>query len=79
VLVITNRPRALRSANLKLLARLLPEMYSTVCHITIANRLYMTDIICGDKREITCRGLKTTVVEGREPAANANLIGYHQP
>ena len=39
--------------------------------ITIANRLYVADIICADKREITCRGLKTKVVEWREPAANA--------
>ena len=29
MLVISNRPRASRSADLKLLARLLPELYST--------------------------------------------------
>ena len=29
VLVISNRPRAARTADLKLLARLLPELYST--------------------------------------------------
>ena len=28
-LVVSNRPRATRSADLKLLARLLPELYST--------------------------------------------------
>ena len=41
--------------------------------ITIANRLYMADIICADKREITCRSLEGKVFEWREPAANAKL------
>ena len=38
-LVVSNRPRATRSADLKLLARLLPELYSTQSYYHYLSRL----------------------------------------
>ena len=45
VLVFSNQPRATRSANLKLLARLLPELYSTQSYYHYLNsRVSLTEI-----------------------------------
>ena len=43
VLVISNRPRASRSADLKLLTRLLPELYSTRSNYYYKSGLLMTN------------------------------------
>ena len=54
VLVISNQPRATRSADLKSLARLLPELYSTQCHYHY--------LLCKPSREVGTAGLPNSLV-----------------